>query len=74
MYYQNFNEKNRRVWLHKTLESLPQGARFFDAGAGELQNQPLCKQLSYVFQDFYQYDGIGNAESLQTGEWDIRQE
>jgi hypothetical protein len=52
MFYQNFKEKNRRVWLQKTLENLPQGAIFLDAGAGELQNQPLCKHLIYVYQDF----------------------
>ena len=71
MFYININEENRQAWLKKTLYNLPQGVRILDAGAGELLNQPLCGHLSYVSQDFCQYDGGGVvAEGLQTGKWD----
>ena len=72
MFYININEENRQAWLKKTLSNLPQGVRILDAGAGELRNRPLCGHLSYVSQDFCQYDGGGGgvAEGLQTGKWD----
>lgn len=71
MFYRNINEENRNVWLKKTLSGLPQGIRILDAGAGELRNKPLCAHMSYVSQDFCQYDGGGStAAGLQTGQWD----
>jgi len=70
MFYTNTNEENRQSWLKKTLFSLPQGARILDAGAGELRNRPLCKHLTYVSQDFCQYEGRGDGKGLQTGQWD----
>lgn len=71
MSYKNINEKNRQVWLKKTLSDLPQGARILDVGAGELRNRILCDHLSYVSQDFCQYKGMGDGKGLQTGQWDI---
>src|SRR3990172_6853665 len=70
MLYRNINEENRQAWLKKTLSDLPQGARILDAGAGELRNRPLCSHLSYVSQDFCQYEGVGDGNRLQTGKWD----
>lgn len=70
MLYRNINEENRQVWLKKTLLGLPQGARILDAGAGELRNRPFCGHLSYVSQDFCEYQGAGDGKGLQTGRWD----
>jgi len=70
MFYKNINEENRQVWLKKTLSSLQEGLRILDAGAGELRNRSLCGHLSYVSQDFCQYNGLGDGKGLQTKEWD----
>lgn len=67
------NQKNRQAWLKKTLGELPSEYRILDAGAGELRNKSLCSHLDYVSQDFGQYDGSGDGEGLQTGEWNTRQ-
>lgn len=64
------NESARQEWLRKVLSDLPSGARILDAGAGELRNKPLCTHLSYLSQDFGQYEGQGNRTGLQTGAWD----
>lgn len=71
MFYRNINEENRNVWLKKILSGLPQSIRILDAGAGELRNKPLCAHMSYVSQDFCQYDGgAATTAGLQTGQWD----
>jgi len=70
MFYTNMNEKNRQLWLSKTLTALPRGLRILDAGAGELKNQPFCSHLDYVSQDFCEYSGQGDGKGLQTGKWD----
>lgn len=67
------NEENRQRWLQATLAGLPPGARILDAGAGELANQPYCRHLHYVSQDFCEYDGAGDGKGLQRGEWNTRQ-
>jgi SAM-dependent methyltransferase len=67
---QNTNEISRQTWLGRTLSALPDGARILDAGAGELRNRPLCAHLSYVSQDFCQYDGQGDGHGLHTQKWD----
>jgi len=64
------NEDQRKAWLRLTLENLKPGLRILDAGAGELQNKPLCSHMIYVSQDICLYDGRGNQKGLQTGEWD----
>jgi len=71
--FENFNERNRQVWLKRTLSGLPAGSCLLDAGAGELQNRKYCSHLKYVAQDFCQYKGQqGGApvEGLQTKSWD----
>jgi ubiquinone/menaquinone biosynthesis C-methylase UbiE len=64
------NLETREAWLEKTLATLPANWRILDAGAGELKYQKFCSHLQYVSQDFGQYDGQGNAEGLQMGNWD----
>lgn len=68
--FKNFNEANRNTWIKKTLTSLPKGLRILDAGAGELRYKEDCKHLTYISQDFCQYEGTGNGQGLQTGKWD----
>lgn len=73
MFIENTNQLNRQTWLKKTLSAMPAGKRILDAGAGELQNRPLCGHLQYVSQDFCQYDGKRSGaieEGLQNQSWD----
>ena len=64
------NDDERHRWLVNTLAAIPPGLRILDAGAGELRNKKLCSHLNYVSQDICEYDGKGDAQGLQTGEWD----
>ena len=66
----DINLENRESWLRKTLLSISEGSRILDAGAGELKYKEFCKHLRYTSQDFAKYDGMGNSEGLQTGDWD----
>jgi SAM-dependent methyltransferase len=66
----NDNESNRTEWVKEALQDLPGGLRILDAGAGEKQYKPFCTHLSYISQDFAQYDGKGDGIGLQTGQWD----
>lgn len=70
MFYCNSNVETLDKWLKMTLSGLPAGWRILDAGAGQLRNRPLCRDLVYVSQDFCQYEGIGDGKGLQTGQWD----
>jgi SAM-dependent methyltransferase len=71
--YRNVNFENRFRWLGVVLGDLPKGCRILDAGAGELVNRPLCNHLDYISQDFCQYEGSGDSQGLQTGQWDTTQ-
>lgn len=64
------NEITRKRWVEGKLSSLPSGLRILDAGAGEQQYKKYCSHLSYVSQDFAQYDGVGDNVGLQMGKWD----
>ncbi|MGE4511450.1 MAG: class I SAM-dependent methyltransferase [Sulfurimonadaceae bacterium] len=64
------NESFRQEWIKNTLKQVPSGLHLLDAGAGELANKKYCQHLEYISQDFCQYDGKGDAQALQTGEWD----
>lgn len=64
------NQKDREVWLKKKLSDIPQGWRILDAGAGESQYAEFCSHLQYVSQDFGKYDGKGDGEGYQMGNWD----
>jgi ubiquinone/menaquinone biosynthesis C-methylase UbiE len=66
------NEPTRLRWTKETLQKIPAGLKILDAGAGECQFKPWCAHLTYVSQDFNQYDGSGN-NGLQTGQWDTTQ-
>lgn len=60
----------RVEWIEKTLGHIPAGQRILDAGAGELQFKKYCSHLTYVSQDFAQYDGTGDGRGLNPGKWD----
>lgn len=64
------NEEIRVLWLKQTLAKIPEGYRILDAGAGEQQFKRFCSHLDYVSQDFAKYDGQGDGQGLQTGNWD----
>jgi ubiquinone/menaquinone biosynthesis C-methylase UbiE len=63
------NESERVAWIEKTLKKIPAGLTVLDAGAGESQFKKFCTHLTYVAQDFGQYEGTGDV-GLQTGTWD----
>ncbi len=64
------NSDKRREWVKKELSKIEAGKSILDAGAGEQQYRVFCEHLKYVSQDFCQYDGTGNGQSMQTGTWD----
>lgn len=64
------NKENREIWLEKTLKNIQNGHAILDAGAGELQYKKFCNHLKYTSQDFGKYDGKGNNNGLQIGNWD----
>lgn len=63
------NAENRLTWVKNTLAKIPQGSRILDAGAGERKYEKYCSHLTYVAQDFAQYDGKGDGSGLQSGTW-----
>ena len=69
----NNNEALRRGWLKQALMSIPHGLKVLDAGAGELQNKPLCSHLVYTSQDICEYKGNGNSKGLHTGAWNTEE-
>jgi SAM-dependent methyltransferase len=64
------NEERRLAWLKHALSQVAPNSRLLDVGAGELRNKPYCSHLTYVSQDFCQYEGQGDGVALQTGKWD----
>jgi ubiquinone/menaquinone biosynthesis C-methylase UbiE len=63
------NESVRVSWVENTLKKIPGGLTILDAGAGECQFKKFCGHLTYISQDFAQYDGSGTI-GMQTGTWD----
>jgi len=59
--------EERRAWTVQQLKSLPNGLKLLDTGAGECFYKQYCDHLEYVAQDFCQYDGFGDGQSLQQG-------
>lgn len=55
------------------LQSLPQGLKLLDAGAGESRFKKYGEHLEYITQDFCEYTGTGDGKALQTGEWNTKQ-
>ena len=68
----DINEVTRQKWLSKTLSALSPDLRLLDAGAGELKNKKYCKHLTYVSQDFCQYQGTESIalDGLHAPKWD----
>ncbi|MCJ7714627.1 methyltransferase domain-containing protein [Candidatus Bathyarchaeota archaeon] len=64
------NDIDREQWIKTALSVLSEGGRILDVGAGEQRYRSYCSHLSYVSQDFCEYDGKGNKEGLQPGTWD----
>lgn len=64
------NEEPRERWLKNALESIPEGGRILDAGAGTQRYKKFCGHLNYVSQDFGEYDGQGDSAGLQMGTFD----
>lgn len=64
------NDLIREQWLEKALGGIPPGSKILDAGAGEMKYKPLCHHLQYVSQDFGEYNGQGDGNGLQPGQWD----
>ena len=64
------NQSNRDAWIKSQLQALSEGSRLLDAGAGECPYKNACGHLTYVSQDFGQYDGQGDQIGLQMGSWD----
>jgi len=52
-----FNQYNRDQFVQSVANSLPQGARVLDAGAGPCKYRPLFAHCRYESQDFGQYTG-----------------
>ena len=63
------NEATRDAWLEKQLATIPAEGRILDAGAGEQPYRDLCAHLTYVSQDFCEYDGRGDDRGLQMDSW-----
>ncbi|WP_202406140.1 class I SAM-dependent methyltransferase [Hufsiella ginkgonis] len=64
------NESTRVDWIRGNLARIPKGARILDAGAGEQQFRKFCGHLTYVSQDFAQYDPKEYNSGLQMAAWD----
>lgn len=68
-------DTRRDQWVQTQLASLKQGSRLLDAGAGEGRFKPFCSHLTYVGQDFGEYEGGGdhglNPPSWNTSQLDI---
>ena len=67
------NMNSRDEWVKDVLTSIEPGKSILDAGAGELQYKKYCTHLSYVSQDFNQYDGKGDEVGLHPDGWDQSQ-
>ena len=63
------NAIDRDLWVKAALSKLTEGARILDAGAGEQRYRSYCSHLTYVSQDFCEYNGEGNKQGIQTGTW-----
>jgi ubiquinone/menaquinone biosynthesis C-methylase UbiE len=62
-------ERERHEWVRKELLSIPARRKILDAGAGECIYKKYCAHLTYVSQDFCQYNGKGDAKGLHRKNW-----
>jgi ubiquinone/menaquinone biosynthesis C-methylase UbiE len=64
------NDAQREAWVQRQLAQLPAGWRLLDAGAGEQRYRQHCGHLSYVSQDFAEYQPEPTAAGLHMARWD----
>lgn len=64
------NDTARVDWIISKLKELPKQSRLLDAGAGEMRFRKYCEHLTYVSQDFAQYDPSKIDMGLQMEKWD----
>ena len=64
------NDAQREAWVQRQLGQLPVGWRLLDAGAGEQRYRQHCGHLSYVSQDFAEYQPEQNTAGLHMARWD----
>lgn len=64
------NDSFREHWVQASIERLESGYRLLDAGAGQQRYRKYCTHLSYVSQDFCQYEGKGDDFALHSPNWD----
>lgn len=63
------NAETRHDWVRHQLTSLPAGGRILDAGAGKQPYRDACDHLTYLAQDFGEYDGKGDGKGGQKQDW-----
>ncbi len=61
---ENQNRPCRNKFILKCINELPHGTKILDAGAGQLRWKDACRNLTYISQDFCQYDGTGDGKGL----------
>jgi ubiquinone/menaquinone biosynthesis C-methylase UbiE len=66
------NSNQRDNWIKKQLLSLPKGYSILDIGCGEQPYRKYCDHLSYVGQDFCEYNGVGDGKGLQNEKWMVK--
>lgn len=64
----------RKRWIIEKLKKLPGGGLLLDAGAGNRKYEPFCSHLTYISQDFGEYDDSPKDIGIQGGEeWKSRE-
>ncbi|MDZ4753813.1 MAG: class I SAM-dependent methyltransferase [Phycisphaerae bacterium] len=58
------NESARHAWVRRELTAIPAGTRLLDAGCGKQPYRDACAHLTYVAQDFGDYDPSSGAGGL----------
>lgn len=64
------NKLSREDWVSTQLLKIPENETIIDVGAGELKYKKFCSHLIYQSQDLGEYDGKGDGNGIQLGEWD----
>lgn len=64
------NQQDRDAWVSVTLSNLQNGGSLLDVGAGRQRYRQFWDGR-YVSQDFCNYDGIGNGDGIQKGDYKI---
>lgn len=69
MWWNIKNASMRNEWIIQKIKEIPAGSRILDAGAGNMPYKKYCQHLSYVSQDFGEYDDSACDVGLQNSEW-----